>query len=416
MSTRNAKRIAFADLLFSWPPHGGADVDLYETVRGLQRLGYEVHLFFAGYEHSWERGSAEPSELPFPATRLEFTWRTLTPRAMPRRFAEAIAAWAPDLVVCSHGFFLKPFLSAALSRFRTVGRYYAYELACPRDLRLFRNGAPCPNNYLRTPDTCRACALEFLGPQIKRWRILAWAHEYLAARACLPGYHRILVESLWDFDAVIVSNIIMAGHFAQHNPNVLIFPGGVDLADYGPACDPPARPDGKKTILMSGRVEDPLKGLHVLLEAGERLAAERDDFEIWATHTDRRLESDWFKPIGWHDHEKVKAFQQQADICVVPSVWEEPFGLAALEAMAAGRPVCASRSGGLQHIVRHRGTGFLFDRGASAQLAQQLACLLDDAPLRRDMGWAGRAVAEAEYDWPRVIQHHWPPLIERITP
>ena len=95
-------------------------------------------------------------------------------------------------------------------------------------------------------------------------------------------------------------------------------------------------------------------------------------------------------------------------------MWEEPFGLVAVEAMAAGRPVCASRVGGLQEIVRHDETGFLFDRGDGAGLTKVLARLLDHPALRARCGAVGRQLVEREYDWHRVITRHYVPLIEEL--
>ena len=83
--------------------------------------------------------------------------------------------------------------------------------------------------------------------------------------------------------------------------------------------------------------------------------------------------------------------------------------------MASGRPVCASRLGGLQNIVVDGETGFLFEPGDAAGLAERLAQLLDDAELCRHMGTAGRARAEAEYDWARLIPKHYGPLLEEVT-
>ena len=83
------KRIAFVDLYFCWPPHGGADVDLYHVIRGVQDLDYDVHLFVSNCDDTFERGTITPSELPFPTTRIDFERREITqhvlPPAHPRR-------------------------------------------------------------------------------------------------------------------------------------------------------------------------------------------------------------------------------------------------------------------------------------------------------------------------------------------
>jgi len=409
-------RIALVDLFFSWPPHGGADADLYHTVLGLQALGHEVHLFVAGCVASWERGTVDAAELPFPATLLDFAPREVNPRVMPARFRQAVDAWRPDVVFAGDGFFLKPYVVQALADYPLVSRYYAYELTCHRDHCMFKNGAPCPANYLRTPNACRTCALEgVVGEEVRRWRFHSWTEEYLAAHAFMPGYHARVVASLRCCNAIVVYNRIQKRLLEGLHGNVHIVPGGVNTDAFTFRPLPEKTRNARKAILMTGRVEDPVKGLHTLREAGERLAQERDDFEIRVTHTDFTINNAWFKAIGWHDHDAIMGLYQEADVCVVPSVWEEPFGLVAVEAMASGRPVCVSRVGGLQDIVVHGETGFIFDREDSAGLARHLAMLLDDAGLRRRMGEAGRKRAEREYDWQRLVAKHYPPLLEGLV-
>jgi glycosyltransferase involved in cell wall biosynthesis len=354
--------------------------------------------------------------LPFEAVRLDFSPRAFNCRTVPARFRAAIEAWQPDTVVLSDGFFLKPWLGEALLRYPLVARYYAYEVACPRDMLLFKDGAPCPNNYLRTPNECRRCALARLGKSIRGGQTLAWTQEYIAARAYLPGYYDRLRRFLKRANAVIVYNSLMQSHLEGVSDRVLVFPGGVDAASYEGVPPAPKGPHERKIIAMAGRAEDPMKGFDTLIAAGECLAARRCDFEIHVTHPNPQLGRDWLKPTGWLDAEALRTFYTEADVCVTPSVWEEPFGLAAVEAMAAARPVCASRVGALQDIVRDQETGFLFERGDASALAQCLTRLLDDPALRQRMGAAGRRVAEQEYDWKRVIERHWPPLLEELAP
>lgn len=408
-------RLAFVDLYFSWPPHGGADVDLYHVIRGIQGLGHDVHLFVTSVEESWERGKVDPSEMPFPTTRIDLQSREINRTVLPARIRKAVDAWKPEGVFLGDGFFLKPYVTKALSHYPLVSRYYAYELTCPRDLRLFKDGTPCPMNYLRTPDVCRPCALAAIGEDIRRWRFLCWSEEYLAAHAFMPGFHRCVLASLRDYRAVIVYNLLQKQQLDGFHGDVCIAPGGVDTSKFMVV---PPRPKGtseRKVILMSGRTEDPAKGLGVLLAAGERLARTRKDFEIWATHTDCSLNNDWFKAVGWHDFAGMARLYADADICVFPSVWPEPFGLVAVEAMASGRAVCASRIGGLEGIVEDGVTGFLFTPGDDAELASCLARLLDDEALRRRMGEAGRTRVEREYDWDRLVAKHYPPILEALV-
>jgi glycosyltransferase involved in cell wall biosynthesis len=91
------------------------------------------------------------------------------------------------------------------------------------------------------------------------------------------------------------------------------------------------------------------------------------------------------------------AIYQSLDVVVVPSVRDEPFGLAALEPAAHGLPVVASDRGGLPEVVLPEKTGLLFPAGDSHALSAQLARLIDDPSLRRALGVAGYRRLSAEF-------------------
>ncbi len=402
-------RIAFVDLMFAWPPRGGADVDLFHVVRETAAAGHEVRVFAMRDDDLADRPGAEPDGLPFPAELLDLTGLNLEPRTVAQRYRRAVDAWRPDSVFLGDGFFLKPYVGLALAHHPLVSRYYAYEVGCPRDHRLFLNGAPCPMDYLRTPEVCRPCALAGMADLLKPARALSWPREFLAARAYRPAYHALQMEALSRFPDVIVSNRLQQSHLLGYPGRVHVVPGGVDMADWTSA--PPPERD-RKVLFMAGRIEDPLKGFSLLREAVDRLARSRADFEVWVTHPDESLNAPHIKAIGWRSGNALRSLYREADIAVVPSIWEEPFGLVAVEAMASSRPVCAARVGGLQEIVVDGETGLLFDRNDAPGLTACLDRLLDDAALRRRMGEAGRTRAEAEYDWRRIVEKHYLPIFK----
>ncbi len=86
----------------------------------------------------------------------------------------------------------------------------------------------------------------------------------------------------------------------------------------------------------------------------------------------------------------VARITEAADLCVVPSVWEEAFGLAALEPMERGRAVIASRVGGIPEVVLDGETGLLVPPGDEPALAYAMGALLADPMLRTRMGRRGR--------------------------
>src|SRR5207247_5915988 len=91
-------------------------------------------------------------------------------------------------------------------------------------------------------------------------------------------------------------------------------------------------------------------------------------------------------------------------VTVVPSYYES-FGMVALEAMACGSPVIASRVGGLVTTVRDGVTGFLVPESDVAALAERIAALVADPDLRWRIGREG-------VRW--ATQHRWPCVAEPV--
>ena len=98
----------------------------------------------------------------------------------------------------------------------------------------------------------------------------------------------------------------------------------------------------------------------------------------------------------------VAEFYRKADVFVFPSVWNEPFGLPTIEAMASGLPIVATRGGGTPEFLKDGVSGILVDRGNFQALAEAISKLLIDPQLRTRMGEAGRALVLKSLTWDRV--------------
>jgi glycosyltransferase involved in cell wall biosynthesis len=97
--------------------------------------------------------------------------------------------------------------------------------------------------------------------------------------------------------------------------------------------------------------------------------------------------------VGPLPRANMRDFWNSLDIAVVPSLYE-PFGLVALEAMACGVPVIASKIGGLPEIIVDGQSGLLVPAGDAPALAQASIKLLTDEPLRRCLAEGARRRAE----------------------
>ncbi len=201
-------------------------------------------------------------------------------------------------------------------------------------------------------------------------------------------------------------------YFGMPHGSVRTLYNGVDLEAFTPAAAPPA---GLAVINFVGRT-DATKAPDLILKAALKLAATRRDFSVqllgarfyWGSEPDdyQRGLDDLSEQLaaqgiavrrpGVIPRPALPAELRRAHIHVVPSRWDEPFGLSTVEGMASGLATVASRTGGTAEIVAD--AGLLFERDDVDGLAEHLARLLDDPELRADYGRLARARAE-KFSW-----------------
>lgn len=124
----------------------------------------------------------------------------------------------------------------------------------------------------------------------------------------------------------------------------------------------------------------------------------------WLTECARRhrvLKATRF--IGRVDHGDLLALLHRADAAVLPSHYE-PFGLAALEAAAAGTPLVTSNVGGLGEAVLHGETGMCCPPSDVPALAQTVCGVLADPAAAQDRAVAARERLSADFDWDNVAE------------
>jgi len=106
---------------------------------------------------------------------------------------------------------------------------------------------------------------------------------------------------------------------------------------------------------------------------------------------------------GFLDEESLRKLYQIADVCVVPSLYE-PFGITALEAMAAKTPLVASNSGGLSEIVEHDITGTKVHAGSADSVAWGVTKVLLDSGYANWIRHNAYQKALEVYDWTKIAK------------
>jgi glycosyltransferase involved in cell wall biosynthesis len=409
-----AARVAVVSFLFNWPSTGGGIVHTVELCQFLQRAGYDVRHVYARFD-PWGVGRVE-APLPFPSDCLVFAEAEWHLPAILARFRAAVDAAAPDYVIVTDSWNVKPLLADALRGHRVLLRLQAMECLCPlNNVRLLPGpgGAArqCPLHQLGTPAACAAC----LAGRDHTSGGLHRAERALCGVGT-PAYDAALHRAFREAEAVLVVNPLTEALVRPYARRVAVVTAGMDPDRFPwPWPDDPTPPEGDRPVrlLFAGLVDEWMKGFHVLHDACASLWRGRRDFELLATADPPRRVDEFTRAVGWLSQEELPRQIRAADVLVMPTIAQEGLGRTAVEAMACGRPVVASRIGGLPATVLDGATGLLFEPGDAADLARKLETLLDDPGLRRRLGEAGRRRFEEYYSWPVIIERHYRPLLAR---
>lgn len=164
-------------------------------------------------------------------------------------------------------------------------------------------------------------------------------------------------------------------------------------------------------ILCVGRASDPNKGIVDLVDALAKIEAPARLTLIDEDHAEnparKRAQAlgilDRIDFVGRVPLEELVRLYNRATLVAVPSLYEG-FGLPAVEAMACGTPVVATRAGALAEVVSQGGGGILIAPHNPVELARGIATLLADPAKRAELGQRGRAGVEATFAWPQIAE------------
>lgn len=366
---------------------GGAQIYLHGVAAGLAARG-------------WESGLLARAMADGP-----FAWSSAI--TSPRDVEAAVAAFAPDVALL-HSVGDAAVALRAARLVPTLSYEHDYRHICPGGGR-----------FLRTPETfcaggfgARCVVSPFTGAcnsrrpdrlaasigGVRAWRAV-WPE--LAGVLCATGY----VGELLAEHGVDRQRIDVVGYFARL-----------------PESEVP-RVAAPRDILFAGRLTSP-KGAHHLVAAFVQIAARFPESRLVLAGgapepgvlaaAARAGCADRIVVPGWLSGAALAALFAEAAVFVLPSLWPEPFGIAALDAQARGIPVVASAVGGLPEWIEHGVTGVLVPPGDPAALTEALAGILADPAAARLLGERGRERALGTHSLERHLER-LVPCLERAA-
>lgn len=389
-----------------YPPYiGGVERVVADLSAELSARAHDVSvatLWHDGLERYEQDGRVAIHRMQGATQRLSFLFAQPHFRYHPpipdplltRQLQRLIAAERPD-VVHGHTWMMNSVLPLRREFcFAAVSTLHDYALICPKKTLLLSEERPCVHHLSRH---CITCAPQAYG--------LPKGLLTTAGLALGRGQYR-------GIDAYMaISSYVAEVHardgLAMQTPLVTIpnfVRDDVLRAPRGPRL--PNLP--QDYILFVGALSHH-KGIQVLLDAYERL---QTDLPLVLIGQVRPETPATFPPNVIMrpnlPHDDVIRAMDHCRYLVAPSLWPEPFGLVAIEAMARGKAVVASCAGGVLDIVRHGQTGLLVPPGDAQGLAGAMRTLIDDPQLTERMGCAGAARCadhfSADAVVPRVVE------------
>jgi phosphatidyl-myo-inositol alpha-mannosyltransferase len=241
--------------------------------------------------------------------------------------------------------------------------------------------------------------------------VVATFHTSMSRSRALNAAFGILQPAMEKITARVAVSEEARTTLVQHfGGDPVLIPNGLYVDTFATAEPRPEWRGAEGTACFLGRLDEPRKGLPVLLEAWTALVRERPGTRLLVAGRGDVQEHRAGMPAdvrssvtflgGVSDADKA-AMLTSSDVYVAPHTGGESFGIVLAEAMAAGTPVLASDLAAFRAVLDEGRLGVLVPSGDAPALAAGLAELLDDPARRRRLSEVA-AVAVRRYDWSTV--------------
>jgi len=267
------------------------------------------------------------------------------------------------------------------------------------------------------------------------WRA-AWAGQSLATMCAVPlvstfhstesGRHggnvpdgdSASIHSVESWIANTSHRVICCSRFMQREvidgfelmpDQVQLIPNGVDVSEWAPLGDQ----QRSMLVFAWGRVQYE-KGFQVLAQAIGRLrgrvpgircviAGRGPYLPELQSQVDIEGVSDLVQLAGYVSDEELRSLLHEAGCVVIPSLYE-PFGIVALESLAANAPTIVARTGGLAEIMEGTETSLMFEPGNAKELANRIERVLMNPDVSQKMQDQGSEVLHSRFSWDAIAR------------
>lgn len=260
------------------------------------------------------------------------------------------------------------------------------------------------------------------------WIASVWGSDVYDFPNSSPLHKLLVRRNLLASDRIASTSVCMAKQTCMLIPDlkddIAITPFGVDTKHYSSLTTPLSERDSTDIVIGTVKSLTPKYGIDTLIQAFAYIVKDfsgshpeiaskltlrivgdgSQDIELKDLTRELSI-ADKVKFVGRVNHSEVPSELNKLDIYVALSRLDsESFGVAIIEASAAGRPVVVSDAGGLPEVVINNKTGFVVPREQPLAAAKAISKLILDKDLRIKMGNAGKQHVAKTYNWEACVK------------
>lgn len=258
-----------------------------------------------------------------------------------------------------------------------------------------------------------APSLSLLACWVADGPIVATVHTAIPRSRAMHAAEGILQSALEKISGRIAVSEAARTTLVEHfGGDAVLIPNGVPVRKFEKADPLPGWPGPGGALGFLGRIDEPRKGLTVMVSAFEILGEQRPGTRLLIAGPGDAEEALGRLPPSLRprvtvlgqvsEEDKIRVYHS-VDVFCAPNTGGESFGYVLAEAMSAGAPIVASDLDAFRRVLRGGRAGELFATGSPAELAAAAGRLLDHPALRADLSAAASA-AVRDYDWPVVAR------------